>query len=1028
MGHKKFFIETSNPQYSEFIHLAKYSKWVEERKKRENWEQTVDRYVGYLAEKFPQFNNIILGEIREHIITLKTLPSMRGLMSAGQALEKDNCAVFNCSYLPIDNPRSFDEIMYLLMCGTGVGFSVERQYINKLPEIAEDFHDSDTVISVPDTRIGWASSYRELISLLYAGKVPQWDTSRVRKKGSRLKTFGGRASGPEPLENLFRFTISVFKKAAGRKLTSIESHDLATKVGETVVAAGTRSSALISLSNVDDDRMRLAKSGQWWVEHKNRQYANNSAVYDERPEFEVFLNEFKSLYESKSGERGIFGRYASRNQVMRIGRRDPNHIWGCNPCSEIILRPYQMCNLTEVVVRPGDSIQDLEDKVRIATILGTLQSTFTNFRYLRKIWKRNCDEERLLGVSLTGIMDHPVLGDHNNPDLPNILEHLKSVSIETNKIWAEKLGIAQSTAITCVKPSGCRPGNALTPTNKGLLTLDELMENHTSGDQWCNLVGISVLQGNGKCSPATRTYANGESPIISIRTSYNLVVESTPNHKWFVKSRYRDRLRKYEEVNQWVRADEIKPNDILDIQLGSYFSDIEPEMKNLSSDDLHRNAVVLPRQPTHMNADLAWLLGYMFGDGIMSTSKSRLRFIDDHKFNLAKVQRILLEQFGLESNINDASQDGNASVLEKGSVHVFQWMLHNGIDKRDGLTIPRIIRESSTESIIAFIAGLIDSDGCVSKGSSGRNMAIISTTNHEFAKLIQDVCWSVGLGFGRSYNTEGKNLQRTKDMWSLHSITYQNLNSFGILKRHCNKISMSNGPWVHDADIPGALILGKVVSTEVSGVAPTYDIEVPENNWYYSGVVKSHNTASQLVDTASGIHPRFSKFYIRTVRVVKTDPLGQLMIDLGFPYEESSGDPTKWVFSFPMRSPDTSKTVSDLTAIDQLKHWKLYQDHWCEHKPSITVYYSDNEFLDVASFVWKNFDSISGISFLPKTDHVFEQAPYQPLTEEEYHEWLLKMPTDYDFDALSIYELEDSTTGSQTLACVAGSCEDVDIS
>lgn len=547
----------------------------------------------------------------------------------------------NCSFIAIDSPRTFDEILYVLLCGTGVGFSVERQYVNKLPEVAEEFHETDTTIVVRDSKIGWAAAFRELVSLLYMGQIPKWDVSKVRPAGARLKTFGGRASGPEPLEDLFRFSINLFKKAAGRRLSSVECHDLVCKVAEIVVVGGTRRAALLSLSNVSDDRMRLAKSGQWWLDNPQRQLANNSAAYTEKPEFEVFLNEWNSLYESKSGERGIFSRVAARKQVESTGRRDPDHEWGTNPCSEILLRSSgQMCNLSEVVARVGDTLEDLEDKVRVATILGTLQSTLTNFRYLRKIWKKNTEEERLLGVSITGIMDHDVLsGNEGDEKLINYLKHLRNVAIDTNKEWSEKLGIPQSTSITCVKPSG---------------------------------------------------------------------------------------------------------------------------------------------------------------------------------------------------------------------------------------------------------------------------------------------------------------------------------------------------------------------------------------------------TASQVADTASGIHPRFSKYYIRRVRASKNDPLAMYMKDAGFPCEDDVLNPNVYVFSFPIKAPDAARVVKEVGAMEQLRLWSIYQEHWCDHKPSITVYYTNDEFLEVGNWVWNNFDKISGISFLPVSDHVYQQAPYEEIDEKKYEELKSKMP-EVDWGGLAEYEEDDNTVGSQTYACSGDACEIVDL-
>lgn len=630
--------------YSKFIHKSRYARWLDDNGRREEWEETVTRYLSFF-EKECHLKGDIIVDLYNAIVDLEVMPSMRSLMTAGPALERDNVAGYNCSYLPIDSPRSFDEMMYVLMCGTGVGFSVENKYVDKLPIVSEEFHETDTIIQVSDSKIGWAKAYRELLSLLYAGQIPKWSTERIRPAGARLRTFGGRASGPEPLEDLFRFTVEVFTNAAGRRLRALEVHDLCCKIADIVVVGGVRRSALISLSDLNDSDMRNSKFGAWWEANGQRRLANNSAVYRSTPSMSSFLSEWRMLFESKSGERGIFNREACVKQVAKSGRREPSNDWGTNPCSEIILRPYQFCNLSEVVVRPTDTIDDLKTKVKLATILGTLQSTLTDFRYLRKVWKDNCEEERLLGVSLTGIMDHPVLngsesyfisGTGSKPiPLDIILEELREVAVETNKEWAKKLGINQSTAITCVKPSG---------------------------------------------------------------------------------------------------------------------------------------------------------------------------------------------------------------------------------------------------------------------------------------------------------------------------------------------------------------------------------------------------TVSQLVDSASGIHGRFAPYYIRRVRNDVKDPITQFLVEQGVPYEVDQMNKDNLVFSFPMESPGSSRIAGELTALEQLEIWKTYQDHWCEHKPSCTVYYTEEEFLDVGGWVYKNFDKISGVSFLPYDDHIYPQAPYEPITEEQYDDLLSSFPK-IRWEELPEYEDDDYTTGAQELACKGGVCE-----
>ncbi len=438
--------------YEQYIALSRYARYIESENRRETWEETVSRYITYFKDKNPEVK-LPWKELESGIVTREIMPSMRCLMTAGPALERDNVAGYNCSYLPIDNVKAFDETMYILMCGTGVGFSVERQYISKLPEVPEEFHDSATVIRVQDSKVGWARATRELFAMLYAGQIPKWDLSGLRPAGSRLVTFGGRASGPEPLDDFFRFACDTFRRASGRKLNSLECHDLVCKIADIVVCGGVRRSALISLSNLTDERMRHAKQGEWWIGNPQRALANNSVAYTEVPDVGIFMREWESLYSSKAGERGIFSRTAAQKQAAKNGRRDTNFEFGTNPCSEIILRPDQFCNLSEVVVRSGDSLATLKDKVRLATMLGTLQSTLTSFRYLSPKWKRNTEEERLLGVSLTGIMDHSTLNVPSNT-CGEWLNDMREYAVKTNAKVAAQLGVEQSTAISCVKPSG----------------------------------------------------------------------------------------------------------------------------------------------------------------------------------------------------------------------------------------------------------------------------------------------------------------------------------------------------------------------------------------------------------------------------------------------------------------------------------------------------------------------------------------------------------------------------------------------
>jgi ribonucleoside-triphosphate reductase (thioredoxin) len=450
---------TDMTPYQTYIAKSRYSRYLDDKGRREHWSETTARYFDFMESHLRDKHNYTLTpEMRSRlegaVLNLDVMPSMRSIMTAGDALERQNVAGYNCSYLPIDDPKAFDEAMYILLCGTGVGFSVEQKYVNRLPEIPEKLYESNTVVHVKDSKEGWAKALRQVLALLWAGEVPKWDVSAVRPAGTRLKTFGGRASGPEPLVELFKYVVAKFKTAQGRKLFSIEAHDILCKIGEVVVVGGVRRSAMISLSDLGDDRMAKAKAGAWWDGNGQRALANNSAVYDVKPDVGQFMREWSNIYESHSGERGIFNRYASEIQASKNGRRVLGKEWGTNPCSEIILRPYQFCNLSSVIVRADDTVESLKEKVAVATILGTFQSTLTNFPYLRKVWQTNTEDERLLGVSMTGILDNTLLNNAYDEGLPARLEELKNVAVDTNKHLAAELGINASAAITCVKPEG----------------------------------------------------------------------------------------------------------------------------------------------------------------------------------------------------------------------------------------------------------------------------------------------------------------------------------------------------------------------------------------------------------------------------------------------------------------------------------------------------------------------------------------------------------------------------------------------
>jgi ribonucleoside-diphosphate reductase alpha chain len=549
--------------YQQYIAISRYARYLDESGRRETWSETVNRYFEFFKKRTDNNKKIPWKELQDAVLNLEVMPSMRALMTAGPALEKDNVAGYNCSYVVIDSQKAFDEIMYILCCGTGVGFSVESRYTNKLPEVPDELHPTDTTIMFKDSKIGWATGYREFVSLLYSGKIPQWDISKLRPAGERLKTFGGRASGPEPLVDLLKFTLNIFNKARGRKLTTLECHDIVCKIADIVVCGGVRRSALISLSDLNDDYIRNSKSGEWWTHNGQRSLANNSAVYEQRPDMDTFMKEWVALYMSRSGERGLFSRVASQAAAAKYGRRDPKLDYGTNPCSEIILRPYQFCNLSEVVVRAEDTLETLKRKVKLATILGTLQSTLSDFRYINKKWKNNTEEERLLGVSLTGIMDHKTLnGSVNfsssgqNEELARWLTEMRELAVKTNVDLSKALGVEAAAAITCVKPSGCADIDTKIKTSNGIMTIEEIFEHMGYDIQNCNqgdwlepTKDLLVYDENDELKPITKLFVNGFAETYEVSDENGNTYKFTAEHKVKVTGK------------GWVRVDELSEGD-----------------------------------------------------------------------------------------------------------------------------------------------------------------------------------------------------------------------------------------------------------------------------------------------------------------------------------------------------------------------------------------------------------------------------------------------------------------------------------
>lgn len=1294
----------SNPEYSDFIALSRYARWLPDEMRRETWSETVQRYVNFWMDK-GLIDSPTSERIYQAIYNKDVMPSMRALMTAGQALDDDNVAGFNCSYLVVDRVEAFDEAMYILMCGTGVGFSCERQYINKLPPLPASLTEVDHTITVEDTRIGWATGFRELMYSLYSGKIPKWDLSKIRPAGAKLKVFGGRASGAEPLSQVMKYAVELFiskyattsgsligdtyHDPVTRAFSSLDVHGLMCMVAKIVVVGGVRRSALISLSNLSDDRMRHAKSGQWWNTNPEYALANNSVSYTEKPNAETFMREWLGLVESKSGERGIFNREAAIKQAAKNGRRDtekePGISWdyGTNPCcftgdmelltergyqpfselagkdvniinhngeitggkvwssgvkpivevkfeatvsnrnikctpdhrfmlvdgteceakdlkgkrvmphfeikdkfnkddmlagfmlgdaclsrlandthkglpsgrllsglysangsvvanhrvslksidlaqieavkaqlavigiesniavnkptrtahkngtytskqsyglqisrfdsivrfaavvsfgqkykrdalhkliltrapkvrtvtpactaevfdftepkthwgvvngcvvhnSEIILRPNQFCNLSEVVVREDDTFNTLLNKIEIATILGTLQSSLTNFRYLSQDWQDNTKEEALLGVSLTGIMDNKMMSDLFS-SLPTTLKLLRSHAVNFNREWSAKIGVNVSAAVTCVKPSGCRIGSGVVATDSGVFTLDEL--------QGMDVTTMKTLAGEDIIG----FHDNGVAATMKIDFNYGYSETCTINHKWWVvEKRRKSRGKVAGFVPRWVETKDLEVGvDVISHRLGVFDIDRD-DIQLLTYEYSHINQVTF-KQPQTLTTDLSWLLGYLWGNGSMKSTKGRFHFVDEYRESMDKVRAIFLSEFGISTNIKRCPDGRNAWEIEVASAPLANWFKENGFYKySDQIThtlnnIPAKVR-TSRKHIIAFIAGLIDSDASVGVRKNGSISIDYSCSQDEFTQHLQQICWSVGIGIGRSLNSKGINHQpQGKHVWLMHvSNVHITAESFDTLAEYSYRVA---GVGVRPSwSNIGSNVFGLVKGLSLAADQHTYDIEVTGTHSYDAGVLKSHNTVSQLVDSASGTHPRYAPYYIRTVRADQKDPLAQMMKAAGFPCEPDVMQPDKlYVFSFPMKAPDGAVFRDDRNAIEQLELWLMYQRHWCEHKPSITVYVRDHEWLEVGAWVYKHFDEMSGVSFLPHSDHTYQQAPYQEITEEQYHRAVAAMPVGVDWSMLRHFEMDDTTTSSQTLSCTGGSCEIVDI-
>lgn len=1419
--------------YRSYIRISKYARWLTDKNRRETWDETVTRFCNFIKENLAKKRNFTLTDniyktIYDAIYNQEIMPSMRALATAGKALELENASGYNCAYRAINDPYVFPEMLYILMCGTGMGYSVERQNINQLPMIPDNLVKSEYTTQVEDSKLGWAQSYKELIDNLYNGLIIKWDVSKVRPKGSILKTFGGRSSGPAYLVNLFEFTIKTFIKAKGRKLESIECHDLCCKIADVVVSGGIRrsvakgtrvmvktdnsdssyipieeitegdivysnvgaryvtqvfnngikpcikvnfqggsiivtpdhelavvdhydiqklelsyfwkradslkdtdilfmpnyntpisdadienqivkayypkkflsieevkepqetwdievegshcfiaegilshNSALLSLSNLSDLRMRDAKSGAWWEKHPYRAFANNSVAYTEKPGPGIFMEEWLSLFKSQSGERGIFNRRSAKDVVMKIGRRDPNHEFGCNPCvsidtwvatdkghiqvldligrrdykiivngmpydlesngffhtgekqlyeislengltlkatdyhpiytpngkislkdlkigdiivlnnhssfnvwqgmggtfndgimvgksadfsklleqmssefyrgflqgtfdknssisqientiklvgmidnlkviqrmllrlcimswinknplteysllikgnenllnfsksvnygdnkkeklnniigqfintepdqynftskiekiekvevanvydvtvkdihqfdangllvsncSEILLRDCEFCNLSEVIVRPSDTKEDLLRKVRIATIVGTIQASWTDFKFISPKWKENCDEEALLGVSLTGILDNKMMA-YPSGELRDILTELKFEAIKTNREWASKIGINQSAAITCVKPAGCLRGNSLLCTDRGIITMEEI--GAPAGAQWQNH-NIQVAT-DEEPSKSDKFYVNGMAPTKKISFKTGTQIECTLDHKFKV-------FNEESKTLEWKEAKNINLGDIIPYKIGSY--------KKCSSNSympfkIIRNSDPTFKQPPMLNEDLAWLLGMYYCDGtpVQSHGISISGELRTENY-LLKAGEMFLRYFGIKNWQIMRSSTRPISLFIV-SPQFIQWLDINGLSKKsyNEMEIPLVIRRSPIGVIESFINSYWPSEGCTHHITKTKTWSVYNPT---MAAQLITILRYIGINCTMRTLYSDQQTQYCITECKCHrkfKVDIETeLNPAKIDTR--NPIDKLNSMFKKFEELNFREYIPDMVTNIEDGECLTFDIQVPGKHHYQvQGGYISHNTTSQLTDSASGIHPRYSKYYIRTVRGNNDDPLTKFMIESGIPNEPDCMVQNTTVFSFPIKAPKECRQRADITALEHLDLWLLYQTYWCEHKPSITVNIKDDEWLKVASWVYDNFDKVSGIAFLPYAEDIYKQAPYQEITKEEYETALVKMPKAVDWSKLSKYEKSDNVKMERAWACTGNSC------
>ena len=1002
---------------SDIVVYNKYAKYVPELNRRETWNEIVDRYLNMMTERYPELSYEIK-KYGEFLHEKKVLMSMRAAQFAGKPILKNNARIYNCCYLPINHYKAFSEIMFLLLSGTGVGFSVQGAHIAKLPKIKKPTQTMKYLVS--DDIEGWANAVNILFKAYFGlnDALPIFDFSDIRAKGERLITSGGKAPGPDPLrECLIKLNEILSQKENGEQLSDIEVHDLVCHIANSVLAGGIRRSALISLFDKDSEAMLTCKHGEWWVKNPQRGRANNSAMLNRATTTkEEFDNIFTACKNSFAGEPGMF---FTDDDKMK---------YGTNPCAEISLREFSFCNLTEINAGNIKSKKDFQQRVRAAAFFGTLQAGFVDFHYLRSIWKKNTMNDSLIGIGITGICNGDLI--ELDKKHKNILKSSARLAKRVNKYYASKIGIRSAARVTTIKPSGCRPGtpDSLVTTEEGIYTLNELFKDHRSATGFNNINGKYTAVENG--NRLSKTFANGTETVFEIELQGQIKLKSTKNHPWFVTSSYKN--KKYTSVNKFVNTIDIEEGDILDIKMGVYKGSVK-QLKSINLFSYKMSNINIDVSfPTEMNNDLAWLIGYIHGDGSICPVKYRFRFIDEYEDNLLKARSVFETLFNITGNIRKLS-DRNAYSLEIASKVIFDWFVENDIKKNTSValdTIPLVVRESTAEHILAYFAGLIDSDGCVRILDTYKGFTI-SQALGEITSHWQHVGLAVGVHMNHSLNVQRNGYSDTT-MVLLSSTGFTTPEAASIINANSVKLSKIDLPMQSSETCAPNQILGKVKGVTILGEMETYDVEVENEHWFYAGAVKSHNTTSCVLSCSSGIHAWHSEKYIRNMQCAVGDDLyNYFMTNHPELIKVMDYDPKSAVIGIPQISPSNAIIRNAETALDFVERVKKFNVEWVQvghrrgpnfNNVSATISVKDNEWDTLQQWMWDNRTSYNGLSILPYDGGTYADAPFQEVSDEVFNR-KLEYILNNDIDLTMIEELVDNTTLSAEVACAGGQCE-----